>query len=71
MGIEFEFADSEVGWMMSWSFIVATRDGGATWHPQLDPENLNLNLIDLSSPDRDHAWALGFSGQIYKLVEVL
>jgi len=63
---DFQFVDSEHGWGAGESgALIASVDGGRSWHWQLTPLNEELSLVRFSDPD--HGWA--FAGCTHRVVE--
>ena len=73
------FADADTGWIGGAtpppgedegaggpSAILATSDGGATWHPQY---NVPISIHRVFFIDRDTGWASGSRGRIYNTTD--
>jgi photosystem II stability/assembly factor-like uncharacterized protein len=61
------FVDNHEGWLQDFvtENIYYTSDGGETWTNQYKPDTSDT-LEDLFILDRDHGWALTFTGKIVK-----
>lgn len=60
-----KFANAKVGWIVDFGgMIVATKDGGKTWVPQLSRSDVTDPLVALRVSDSQTAWAIGHYGAI-------
>ena len=57
------FADAEHGWAVGeFGVILATTDGGSTWHPQTSP--IETSLFGVSFADAQRGWAVGIESTL-------
>ena len=59
--VDVDFASTSDGWAVSYDgTIVATVDGGGSWHSQASGTQAELTSVCFT--DSDHGWAAGFTG---------
>jgi photosystem II stability/assembly factor-like uncharacterized protein len=62
------FADAEHAWVVGeFGTILASTDGGTSWHPQLDP--VETTLFGVSFADQQRGWAVGMESTLLETTD--
>ena len=64
------FVDDQYGWVVGHdALILATRDGGATWHKQFEDLEREAPLLDVWFQNRQHGLAVGAYGALLETLD--